>query len=736
MSKVYNQILKNLKKPKLIRNIAIIAHIDHGKTTLTDNFMGVSKIISNERVGDQMFTDFHADERARGITINSSTVSFTYDSKHHKNTYLINLIDSPGHVDFSGEVVKAMRAIDGVILVVDAVEGIMTQTEAVLRQALNAGVSAVLYINKIDRLISELRLSSAQIGQKINLLVKKINALLVTMKGPAYQNYFSPTKKGFAAGNVVFGSAKYSWGRSFLPHKGKTSFSDIVKNYCKAEVPKIAGQFPLAPELLDIVIMHLPSPIDSRNITYDMMSDSKIAREVQKMPTYNGMAPSKSISKCEINGPVIAIVVDLIHDTHMGMMSYVRVISGTIVKDSQLYGERGRIKPSKILLSMGKGRIPLDFLPAGNIGVLQGVILKIGQTISEIEKFPQICGAAKVLEPVVSRAIYPKKSKDLSALMRALDTVTSTDITLKLRRNDSGQCVLYGVGELHLQVVLDRIRNEKNIEILESEPETVYKGYIDSNSKIITTQTSNKHNLFLFSVFPLPKSIITELSKHRTDSLYRPKQETQKYLDCMSQSEISEMGGITQARKILKSVIGHKNENMLFNVTRGVQRINETLEHILSGFYQAVNSGGLLKKSMKGLGVRLEDCKLHVDYVHRGPSQVKPAVYSAISQAIQDAKPGLLEPYYHVTVDTKIDHEPAVIKEMRRRGGEIGQNEYIEGAAYVKINSDIPIRRMTRFQDDMRSKTQGNAIVSMQFAGFRPMLKNDCEQLITANNKK
>ena len=129
--KIYNQIRKKLLDVPCIRNIAIIAHIDHGKTTLTDNFMSLSGIISAERAGDQLFTDFHSDEMARGITINSSTVSFTYASKVHGSTFLINLIDSPGHVDFSGQVAKAMRAIDGVILVVDAVEGIMTQTEAV-----------------------------------------------------------------------------------------------------------------------------------------------------------------------------------------------------------------------------------------------------------------------------------------------------------------------------------------------------------------------------------------------------------------------------------------------------------------------------------------------------------------------------------------------------------------------------------------------------------------------------
>ena len=723
-TKLHTEIVKNIKNSKLIRNIAIIAHIDHGKTTLTDNFMGVSKIISNERVGDQLFTDFHEDEMARGITINSSTVSFSYDSQLHGSSYLINLIDSPGHVDFSGEVVKAMRAIDGVVLVVDAVQGIMTQTEAVLRQALNTGVGAVLYINKVDRLISELRLTSTQIGQKINALVKKINALLVTMKGQSYANYFSPKKKGYPTGNVVFGSAKYAWGRSFLPHKGKMTFSELVKNYSKAQVPKIAKDFPLGPELLDIIIMHIPSPINSKNVNYDMTAKTEIAKRVRELPQYGGVSPFKSISKCSTNGPVVGIVVDLVHDNHMGMMSYVRVISGTIKKDSIIYGSTGIIKPSKILLSMGKVRIPLPELPAGNIGVLQGISVKIGETISEIQHFPQICGAAKVLEPIVSRAICPTRSKDLSILKKALDKALSTDITLKLTRTPSGESVLHGVGELQLEVVLNRIRNQEKIEISQGRPQTIYKGCISAKSKEITTQTSNKHNMFLFSVFPLPNSLIQELSKYRDNPLYKPVQNTQIYMDLMSEEEFEALGGKSKTRKLLRSIIGHKNENLLFNTTRGVQRINETLQHILGGFYNAVKYGGSLKKSMKGLGVRLEDCKLHVDHVHRGPTQVSPAVSSAIIQAIKGANPGLLEPYYRVTVDTKIEHENAVTREIRKREGQIGQNQYAEGASYVKINAEIPIRRMDRFQNDMRSKTQGNAIVSMEFSGFRKMSKN------------
>ena len=194
----------------LIRNLAIIAHIDHGKTTLTDNFMGLSGIISNAKAGQQLFTDFHEDEMDRGITINSSTVSFAYTSGHFGETYLINLVDSPGHVDFSGEVAKAMRAADGAILVVDAVEGVMTQTQAVIRQALSNGLKLVLYINKTDRLIQELRLNSGEIGEKIKTLIKGINALLQGMKGPDYRNYFAISKCTLYSKLLLFACHNFS----------------------------------------------------------------------------------------------------------------------------------------------------------------------------------------------------------------------------------------------------------------------------------------------------------------------------------------------------------------------------------------------------------------------------------------------------------------------------------------------------------------------------------------------
>src|SRR5660397_159646 len=169
-----------MDRPEYIRNIGIVAHIDHGKTTLSDNLLAGAGMISKELAGTQLFMDFDEEEQARGITINAANVSMVHE--FHGKEYLINLIDTPGHVDCGGDVTRAMRAVDGAVVLVDAVEGPMPQTETVLRQALRENVTPILFINKVDRLINEIKLTPADMQMRLGLVIDKVNKIVNGLK--------------------------------------------------------------------------------------------------------------------------------------------------------------------------------------------------------------------------------------------------------------------------------------------------------------------------------------------------------------------------------------------------------------------------------------------------------------------------------------------------------------------------------------------------------------------------
>ncbi|HID47738.1 MAG TPA: GTP-binding protein, partial [Methanococcaceae archaeon] len=255
-AKMIEKVKSLMEMHDRIRNIGICAHIDHGKTTLSDNLLAGAGMISKELAGEQLALDFDEEEAARGITIYAANVSMVhqYDGKE----YLINLIDTPGHVDFGGDVTRAMRAIDGAIVVVCAVEGVMPQTETVLRQALKERVKPVLFINKVDRLINELKLTPEELMNRFAKIINDINKLIIKM---APEEFKDKWLVNVTDGSVAFGSAYHNWAISvpFMKKKGVT-FKDIIK-YCEEDRQReLAEKAPLHEVVLDVVIKHLPDP--------------------------------------------------------------------------------------------------------------------------------------------------------------------------------------------------------------------------------------------------------------------------------------------------------------------------------------------------------------------------------------------------------------------------------------------------------------------------------------------
>ncbi|HDN82951.1 MAG TPA: GTP-binding protein, partial [Candidatus Altiarchaeales archaeon] len=288
------RIKELMNKPERIRNMGIVAHIDHGKTTLSDNLLSHAGLISDEMAGKQLALDFREDERERGITINAANVSMVHE--YEGKEYLINLIDTPGHVDFGGDVTRAMRAVDGVILVVCAVEGVMPQTKTVLNQALKEYVRPVLFINKVDRLINELKLTPEELQKKFLKIITDVNKI-ISKRQPEGVDWTVKVEEG----SVAFGSAYHNWAIS-VPYMKKTgiTFKDIIEHCTQEKHKELAKKAPAYEIILDMAVRHLPSPLEAQKRRIPRIWTGDIESEV-----------GKAMLNCDPNGKVVAMITNI-----------------------------------------------------------------------------------------------------------------------------------------------------------------------------------------------------------------------------------------------------------------------------------------------------------------------------------------------------------------------------------------------------------------------------------------
>ncbi|MCK4996304.1 MAG: elongation factor EF-2, partial [Thermoplasmatales archaeon] len=438
----------NIKKAKnlmnklgYIRNIGIAAHIDHGKTTLSDNLLAGCGMMSEELAGKQLVLDFDEQEQDRGITINTASASMVHDFEGKE--YLINLLDTPGHVDFGGDVTRAMRAVDGCVVVVCAVEGAMPQTETVVRQALREKVKPVLFINKVDRLINELRVTPEEMQQRFVKTIAKFNELVNKVVPDEFKGKWNVKVED---GSVAFGSAFYNWAIS-VPYMQKSglSFKDIY-DYCSNDDQKtLAKKSPIHEVLLDIVIDHLPSP--------------KVAQQYRIPHIWRGDQGSelgKSMINTNENGPLALMITKIMMDPHAGEVAVGRMYSGKIERGQELYviGMPRSNRVQQVNLMVGSDRIPVDFVSAGNIVAATGIRDAIaGSTVTddpEAESFERI---VHVSEPVVTVAVEAKNMKDLPKLIEVLRIVSKADPSIQVDINqETGENLMSGMGELHLEI--------------------------------------------------------------------------------------------------------------------------------------------------------------------------------------------------------------------------------------------------------------------------------------------
>ena len=489
------EVLKIIKNKDQIRNFGVIAHVDHGKTTMSDSLLAYSGIIAPSAAGKALAMDFDKEEQARGITIYQANVTLHFSQKGKE--YVINMIDTPGHVDFSGRVIRSLRAIDGAVVVCDAVEGIMTQTETVTRMALEERVRPVLFINKVDRLIKELRLTPEKMQETLAGVVSNFNQLVETYAEPEYKEKW---KVSIQEASVTFGSAKDRWAINVDVMKEKgISFKDVIDAYQNEKVADLVEKAPLADAVLGMVVKHHPPP--------------HIAQKYRIPQIWKGDLDSdigKALLACSDDGPTIMMVVNMVLDPAAGPVAIGRLFSGKI-KDGQTINiidskREGRVQ--SVNFFMGNQREQVGELGSGNIPALLGLIeARAGNTISSIKDMPMFEGVKYVSEPVVQVAVEPKHPKDLPKLVEVLKQLTIEDPNLVVKIDEeSGETIVAGMGVLHLDVATHRIQDAK-VDIVTSEPLINYRETVRGTCEPIMSKSPNRHNKIFMKVEPLEPNI-------------------------------------------------------------------------------------------------------------------------------------------------------------------------------------------------------------------------------------
>jgi elongation factor 2 len=669
-------------------------------TTLSDSLIAGAGMMSEEAAGEQLFMDYDEQEQARGITINAAIASMVHE--YEGEQYLINLIDTPGHVDFGGDVTRAMRAIDGVIILVDAVEGVMPQTETVIRQALKERVKPVLFINKVDRLINEVKLDAERMQERFVKIITDVNARIRKLAPDDLRDAWSLNVEG---GNVAFGSARNKWAISvpFMKRSGIT-FKDIYR-YCQEDQQAdLSRKAPLHHVVLDMVITHLPNPLVAQKI---------------RIPVIWKGEPDSAVGKAMLgvdeNGPVGFMVTKIIVDPQAGEVAAGRLFSGKIRRGQELWTV-GMAKPQRaqtVAMVVGPDRIPVEEIDAGNVVAVIGLKDAIaGSTVSSDRDMQPFEKIVHYSDPVVTIAIEAKSTQDLPKLVEVLRMIAKADPSIQVEINqETGEHLVSGMGELHLEITIYRIQNDYKVPVVTSPPIVVYREGVKGPGGPFEGKSPNKHNRFYFEVVPLEPAIVQAIRAGEVPSNVRIKD---------SKALAKKLEELGMDRDEAKNVVWIQDTNILVDATKGIQYLHETMELIKQSFIEeAARKGPLGAEKLMGVKVLLVDAKLHEDSVHRGPAQVIPATYRAIYGAMCQAGRALLEPIQKVFINVPQDLMGAAIGDLQGRRGVI--EDINQEGDHVIIQAKVPVAEMFGFATAIRSATQGRALWSTENSGFEPV---------------
>ncbi|RMD45216.1 elongation factor EF-2 [Candidatus Pacearchaeota archaeon] len=709
MADMTSRVKELQKTPEKIRNIAICAHIDHGKTTFSDNLLAGAGMMSEELAGKARTLDFHEDEAERGITIDSASVSMVHNVEG--SDYLINLIDTPGHVDFGGDVTRAMRAVDGAIVLCCACEGIMPQTETVLRQALRERVKPVLFINKVDRLIREVKLTPEEMQKRFIEIINNVNKLILEI---AEEEFGSKWQVSVGEGSVAFGSAFHNWALSvpYMQKEGIT-FKDIIDAYEAGgdEYKVLAKKAPLHEVVLTMVVNKHPNPVEAQKYRIPKIWHGDLESKA-----------GKDLLSCNIDGEVAFVPIKIVIDPHAGEVAAGRLFSGRIRQGDELYMNlsKKKVRAQQVSIYKGAHRIQLDEVLAGNVvGIVGLKDVFVGETVSKnpIEPFEAI---SHIFEPVVTKSISAKKTADLPKLIEVLRQVGKEDPSLRIEINEeTGESLISGMGELHLEIIENRIKTEKGLEVESSPPIVVFRESVSKKSDVAVGRSPNKHNDFFMTVEPLEDSIVEAIAEGKLPEGRIKKKDKSLDETLVSLGISREEAG--QYRDIYKGCV-------FLDRTKGIVQIGEVIELIIDAFEQVVDAGPLAREPCHKLKVSVVDMKLHEDAIHRGPAQVYPAVRNAIKEAFSKANPVIYEPVQVHQIEAPNEFMGAITSLISQKRGNL--IDVKQDASTVTIKAEIPVQEMIGWTSDLRSATEGRGVSSLVSQSFKRLPSELQEKVI------
>jgi len=817
-----DQIKERMEVPTNIRNMCVIAHVDHGKSTLTDSLISKAGIIADEKAGEARFTDTRADEQERGITIKSTGVSLYYElpasddeeDKYQGQGFLINLIDCPGHVDFSSEVTAALRVTDGALVVVDCVEGVCVQTETVLRQALGERVKPVLMVNKMDRIFLELQYEPEECYLTFQKVIENVNVIIATY----CDDLLGDVQVSPAKGTVTFGSGLHGWAftltrfaemyakkfgvkRSKLMEKlwGDNYFDAAAKKWVKNEKGKDGAtlqrawcQFvfkpiqslftnimndqkakydkmitqlgvkltleeketvgkvllktvmrkflPAGDALLEMIVCHLPSPV--------------IAQRYRVENLYTGDmndAAATGIRNCDPNGPLMMYVSKMVPTNDKGRFyAFGRVFSGRIKSGMKVrlmgpnYEKASKkdlfVKPvQRTVLMMGRYIEPINDCPCGNTVGLVGVdqYLVKGGTISDDENASVIRIMKFSVSPVVRIAFEPKNAGDLPKLVEGLKRLSKSDPCVQCYIEESGEHIVAGAGELHLEICLKDLQEEyAQIPLKTSDPVVSYRETVSEESNITClSKSANKHNRLFCKAEPLDDDLSAEIEDGKVSPQDDFKTRGRYIADTYNWN-------VNDARKIWAFGPDTAGPNLLVDVTKAVQYLNEIKDSMAAAFQWATKEGVLAEENMRGIRFNILDVTLHADAIHRGGGQIIPTARRVFYACQLTAAPKIQEPVYLVEIQCPDAARGGIYGVLNRRRGHVFSEEQRPGTPIYLIKAHLPVNESFGFTADLRSHTSGQAFPQCVFDHWQQLggdpldTTSKAGQIVTATRKR
>ena len=688
MSQLYKKFVKErvaalVTETERIRNVTVIAHIDHGKTTLTDSLIADSGLLSKEVAASARLLDYDQIEQQRGITIKASGISLLHTYK--KQEYLINLIDTPGHIDFSSHVTRGLRLTDGAIIVVDAIEGIMVQTETVTRQAMQELVRPVLFINKVDRLMREKQMSPRKTAAEITRLVREFNAMLGKYLDDELLNEWEVS---FTKGSLAVGSALDKWGLDIETLKTRTdgsekpsdlgkAFIDIldeIDSIYRAERRKeLMDLLPVAQVVLNSAIRTLPNPI---------------AAQKYRIPVFwkgdTGSETGRSLIKCSSSGACVCLVGDVQPDKHATSVSAVRVFSGILERAKPLFNLRTgtQAKSLQIGLFMSKTRVDLPSVPAGNLAFISGLRdIAVGDTLvsEDAKSMTPMSGLQYPMEPVVTYAIEPKSLSELSFIQKPIEEYVSSDPALQFEVNpDTGEMLLSGAGELHVEITVEKLAR-MGINVTLGTPMVMLREQLTSDGAARTEGGDDT------SRFTVSAKLFPEMT---------PPETTGTIID----REVS-------------------SNCWLLDVSGKIDQYSEEAEWVREAFTTLIRNGPLKGEKMRRLCLIIEKAEIRYTAPETSWREITQPLLQAARASVLSGKPTVLEPWIRLEMSAPEEHIGTLSAILARRKGHV--LEIRSERTLYKIDAEIPVRESFGLANEIRTSTSGWATWGARSGGFR-----------------